>query len=565
MCNVGTSNSGSVKLQADIRAMPIWLQPTAGFGVGLQSIFLLTDQFEIDTNTGTEAFHAVAHSHRKGGYLQLQRAGKLLKRGTTIRITFRMPKRFSFSFSGDTENYLSLHFDPMSSDDHTGEVRILEAINTNCGGSMFPIQVSCTEDYLNNVEITESLPACNDNAKNWSIEEGRYRFRLEEDCSQIQLWDMDKAAYGEFRLIGIDHSWTHIRFKGIDVDKGTPTLRQECISALVDVYGMDTKDTISLDRSSLTQQGLENVAQILEDMFDTYKKCVLEQLENDSPEKRAEICNSANFNPYSFWRLCDLKQREKIPRDMLENITETATVLVKNEQGQYSVQDIAVKELIPFGVDTYFINLEMFNKNGGPNTFDYEKICTILNKAVNLTVEKIIADKRLIETTRFHYWEKLKIPVLDEPLLLYTISLSGQRLLSVDDNTKLAVLRGLSGTIKGMKYNHFSKCLAKRYAIPGLDDYSDLAVDQIPFGIVMPRDSNGFYPIIAPFDREEAAKRTKLTKEGFTEMVLSSITFYKVVKYVLKHSYQKSSLTEDKIIFAYRHLIEEYYIAVSNS
>lgn len=565
MCNVGASNSGSEKLSVDIRAMPSWLQPTASFGVGLQSIFLLADQFEIDTSTSTEAFHAVAHSHRMGGYLQLQRTEKYPKRGTTIRITFRMPKHFSFSFSGDTENYLGLHFDPMSSEDHTGEARVLEAIKSSCGESMFPIEVSCTEDSLKNVEIMKALPVCNTDVQSWIIINGHYRFRLKEDCSYMQLWDMDKAAYGEFRLIAADRFWTRIQFKGIEIDKGAPTLRQECVSSLVDIYGMDTKDTISLDRSSLTQQGAENVGRILEDMFDIYIKCVLERLENCGPEIRAEICSSANFNPYSFWRLCDLNQRKKIPEDMIENITEKAIIIVKNEQGQYITQERAVMELIPFGIDTYFLNLEMFNKNDETDSFYYERICSILNQAGNLTVEKIIADKKLIEAARFHYWNTLKVPVLNEPLLLYNICLSDQRLLSVDGNTKPAVLRGLSDKIKGMQYNHFSKSLAKRYAIPGLDDYDDLAVDQIPFGILMPRDSNGFYPIIAPFDREEAVKRAELSKEGFTEMVLSSTTFHNVVEYVLKHSYQKASLTEDKIILAYRRLIEEYYIVVGNS
>lgn len=94
MCSVGTSNSGSKQIQKMIQDMPNWLRPTAGFGIGLQSIFLLTDQFEVDTSTGTETFHAVVHSKRTGGYLQLQRAEKSLPRGTTIRIQFKMPGEF---------------------------------------------------------------------------------------------------------------------------------------------------------------------------------------------------------------------------------------------------------------------------------------------------------------------------------------------------------------------------------------------------------------------------------------------------------------------------------------
>lgn len=565
MCNVGTSNYGSEKLQADIHTMPVWLRPTAGFGVGLQSIFLLTDQFEIDTSTGAEAFHAVAHSSQMGGYLQLQHSDKFPRRGTAIRIAFRMPKNFRFSFAGDTVKYLSLHFDPMSLEDHTGEARVLEAIKSNCGGSMFPIEVSCTEASLKDAEILEKFPAQKAKEQNWSVFKGRYRFQLAGDCSSIKLWDMDQAAYGEIRLIESDHSWTRIRFKGIEVENGTPVVQHDCLNTLVDVYGMDTKNTVSLDRSSLTREGTKNIARLLDDMLDTYQECVLEQLEKCGEDKRAEISNSSNFNVYSFWRLCSVKQRERIPIQMLQGLTETAKVFVKNEQNHYETQDIDVKNLIPFDIDTCFMNLREFRKIDDFNSYDFEKILSTLNRAENITAKKIIADEKLIDAGSNYYWAKLESPTPNEPLLIYTISKDDQRLLSVNTQTKPIVLRGLSGPIRGMQYSNYMNRISRRYAIPGLIDYSDLAVNQIPFGIMMPRDSNGFYSIIAPFDREEAEKQSKMSKESFTEMILSSPTFKNLVNYVQKHSYQNASVPEDEIISSYKQLIEEYYSVANDT
>ena len=54
-------------LKKEIQSMPKWLQPTAGFGIGLQSVFLVTDRFEIETNNGTEILTAVAYSSQNGG------------------------------------------------------------------------------------------------------------------------------------------------------------------------------------------------------------------------------------------------------------------------------------------------------------------------------------------------------------------------------------------------------------------------------------------------------------------------------------------------------------------
>ena len=65
---------------------PAGCAPRRGFGIGLQSIFLVADQFTIDTSTGQDAYHAVVYSRRKGGYLQLTRSAHPMRRGTTITI-----------------------------------------------------------------------------------------------------------------------------------------------------------------------------------------------------------------------------------------------------------------------------------------------------------------------------------------------------------------------------------------------------------------------------------------------------------------------------------------------
>lgn len=95
MCNVGVSPSGSDALKKEIQSMPKWLQPTAGFGIGLQSVFLVTDRFEIETNNGTEILTAVAYSSQNGGYLQIKKGGKRLFRGTTIRIYLKLPSTYT--------------------------------------------------------------------------------------------------------------------------------------------------------------------------------------------------------------------------------------------------------------------------------------------------------------------------------------------------------------------------------------------------------------------------------------------------------------------------------------
>lgn len=151
ICNVGVSNGGSEQLTKEIQSMPKWFRPTAGFGIGLQSIFLLADQFEVDTSTGTESFHAVFYSQRAGGHLQLQHMKECRTRGTTIRVIFHTPEEVHYSSNSTVERYLNEHFDPMGNEDYLGEMLALDTLEKYCDKSLFPIQITCSENTLNTV------------------------------------------------------------------------------------------------------------------------------------------------------------------------------------------------------------------------------------------------------------------------------------------------------------------------------------------------------------------------------------------------------------------------------
>ena len=156
MCNVGESNESSAQMKKTIREMPNWLRPTAGFGIGLQSIFLVADRFEIDTSTGQEAFHAVVHSRREGGYLQLQRASSVTPRGTTIRIRTNVINDVTYSIGRETDRYLQRYLDPLDPENHVHEVHALEIIHRVCGISMFPLHVTCQEQSIGDFRSSEN-------------------------------------------------------------------------------------------------------------------------------------------------------------------------------------------------------------------------------------------------------------------------------------------------------------------------------------------------------------------------------------------------------------------------
>lgn len=80
------SNTASGRRESLIHQMPMWLRPSGAFGMGLQSIFLLANQFEVITKTADESakkivFQSAANSD---GYITVEDYGKTFSQGTEI-------------------------------------------------------------------------------------------------------------------------------------------------------------------------------------------------------------------------------------------------------------------------------------------------------------------------------------------------------------------------------------------------------------------------------------------------------------------------------------------------
>ena len=151
------------------------------------------------------------------------------------------------------------------------------------------------------------------------------------------------------------------------------------------------------------------------------------------------------------------------------------------------------------------------------------------------------------------------MPVDGEKLWLYSVS-NQQTLVYADKKTTVNILKGLSGYIPGMDYYYHNESRkAKRYAIPALEKYCDLAVDSVSYGLAKP---HGYYRclyVIAPFIREEAEKRSGMSRDAFCEFVLSSPTFPRLVDFVKEHNIHKDQISNEQIINQYRILIQDYY------
>lgn len=100
---VGESYKKDSKFEKLYHSMPYWLRPTAAFGIGLQSVFFVTQAFEVETSySGETTKRIIFRSAADGQYSSIAEENIDHKRGTTVKVDIakeRFAELFGTSFA----------------------------------------------------------------------------------------------------------------------------------------------------------------------------------------------------------------------------------------------------------------------------------------------------------------------------------------------------------------------------------------------------------------------------------------------------------------------------------
>lgn len=550
MCNVGTSTSLNSDNETIISTMPGWLKPTAGFGIGLQSIFLLVDDFEMITSTGTEAFVATVHSYRMGGYLQLKRQNDVPARGTTVRIKFNASK-YRQPMAEETRRYVYAQRDPFGDENYIGESYVIGSLLQNCGDLMFPVRVtSSIEEY----QDTELIKPMHIDKTKFSEVKASFRFSLSSDCCAFMAWDEYFHAYTEINLVEREYSNSTVCFKGVRVTRGSRLQRITGLNIKYDVYGLETKETLSLDRASLINPGRKVASERLKTVINLYIERVLEEL-NKSTDRLIEICGNKHFNVYTFWQMCSRKQRVSIPKECYAYIEETADIICRSSDGKYVPSTKSVSDILTCSEKTYFASYRDDMENDYKSRSKIHEICGLLNANSFNGVEEIVVDGLLTSTNGSHMWATMLKPVEGCNLIVYTTG--PVTYCDVSSEQRKKFICGLAERISDMHYLGYMADQRRYFAIPAIKGYEDIAVLQVPRGVAIPNTCT--YWIIAPFTKGIGHKVVEMSKEMYVTTVMGAPRFEKIVAYVKDNRVIDADISIDRIKDCYRKLIEEFY------
>lgn len=564
MSQVAISNTDYRSLKKYISKMPRWLRPTAGFGIGLQTIYLVADSFKIITNNGIETLEANINSIKKGGFIKLNRYDEKIreekiKQGTIIEIVLKKDvlKNLNGIRRDIIENYNN-NMDPLDKDTHKyfNEMKLLSRLDSNLNNiNWFSIKVKseivgekeyCSKirlDYTNNHIIKDNYIIINKN-----------------NYKDVIIWDKNTDTYAKFSLDEKNRGLS-VYLKGIRLSESNLINNRQSIDIDIDFYGLDLKENIQLNREKLTSKGIDKVTNIIKNIVNCYQDYIFENNGKNFIENIDEYSDSSIEN---LWLFCDIKHKMKFNRKLNQKIANIPISIFKlNRDNKYFLCNKGrLNEILPLTEEQYFFYISNIRFE---ITNDYQEILDRLNKlSDNVKKPELILIGRPIEFINRLFYKDLYFEENDN-LKIFTVYLEDdlidpeEYVINLSIDSKNIILSYLCGE----NDNH-------RYFIPAIDIYKSIAVDLRHNPILsVPGLSYKHYilaraHIISPFTGNQAQKRKIYSKSCFIDEICSLGTFNKCVEFTKKYAVYKD-VSIDNIRDTYKQLIGDYYDAMDDS
>ena len=200
--------------QDEIKRMPEWLRPTGAFGIGLHTVFSVTDSLTIRTKSDSEnkANEMTLYSGKKGGYAFCKKTNQTLQRGSEFSFSFLLTEELKEWVTGSNGGKLFLE---NVNDGIQKEIK--KIMETWCVTPM--VSIYADQDYgipafsqstwYNELSRTEKENQLIDQ----SVESERYHFAFTDDYRSIMVWDREKDCALSFGMESMGGD--NVCYKGI--------------------------------------------------------------------------------------------------------------------------------------------------------------------------------------------------------------------------------------------------------------------------------------------------------------------------------------------------------------
>jgi hypothetical protein len=562
MCKAGDSYATRKALTREIREMPPWLRPTGGFGIGLQSAFLVTDTFEIQTNSDDgNPLRITLESRKSDGYIQVSELNESIPRGTQMIVLLENESNLTFNFGGNVDRFFSQQFDPITEDKSPmTALKVLDVFSGNCESSMFNINVACNGEStpIERISLYEEL-------REKGKENLDYVYLISESLSSITLWTKPESVFATVYLSSGKSMRNEYFFKGMKVDKGAhyQTYFHEF---KIDMHGFETKGNLALSRDEFTLECQKHISPIIDrvvkfaieilkqevDLRGEFGMCKLLREQKDCQA----IKEREKFHCIDFLLACKLFFDDFDISDykyMFDFIDRKIRLLRLNND-RYNIEEVAFSEIANKFPELFFVNTE-----GNPDPWrnsseDYEiKVTQLINDSKQIFQgEDIVFDTELISAFRI-------FRISEVHMLRFDISNShGYRVEKTTKNEKCSVI------VDSKTERYILRCMSSknnrgfRAVIPSIENYDVLAVTHY-YGHFMSSSFGTHYGINSPMTSEDSKHVRMMKKEAFVDGITSREDFSRLIAFTVENHAPCSSGNEDAIRECYIKLIGDYY------
>lgn len=546
ICNVGQSYFQEEKRKKEIEDMPVWLRPTANFGIGLQSCFLVTDKITIYTNsTSGNSYKLTFKSGKQEGYVNVESLMEPMSRGSNVVIELKNNLNFSFDIMGFAAKNI-MKFDPFKADCAI-MYKIIESVLKECGSSFFDITV-----YSNGINYKETIDAYFSSVK-FLPHEGTSNdcfYSFVEDKGVIVFWYKNNLYTVTPNKISAGRIF--VKFKGKKVNK-TKIFQSNYPGFVIDVdiYGLATRDALSLSRDELNLDASSKITQEINFVIKLYFELILKNLDNMKYD--SNIVDTLFLTAWKYEML--------FPSELCDNVSKEANIRIliyDDAERTYKPDNCSLHDIIDEYPGIPFIDIDVFpNETMSINSITESRLIKLLKPCdIDTSIySKIIIDEALKRYLRFSFCD-IKFLNSKPNLEIRKVKLD-DTLFSPDPYTRGHFIRELVYDSSNDKLS--STIFIMRRAIPAFKEYEPLAVELHGLPFVGVTKSSKWY-IISPITLEDAKKINKLSKEAFIDYIVEQDVFNDLVKYVSEHGRENNS--SQVITGEYNRLIAEYYETV---
>lgn len=566
--HIGAGWKRRKKYGSQLDRMPKWLRPTGGFGIGMQSGFMITDKITIETMSEIEKSGTCITllSNNNDGRIEVK---NIDKRDHGTKIELDIP----FEWFSDLDNYRDYDYlanlntgekdfmDPLSMSELVSNF-IETYTRTVIGNPLFPIRLQVENNRP--VEINGFWHYDCNNIEQYPCNGKRYLIYNGIDLDgSITIWNMEKnilcKSYIDNRQYDGNARTVKWYFKGVTVDENSfddekKNLFRYIGRCSIDLMGYDVNDCLTVDRSCFSQDF------VYSDIANSFAEVLLNYMVDKDLLLKENYTGMDILRTLVAYNLVDKEKISKL-RESVDVILEKNHVSANNDE--YIL------------VSNYDIEKQKIILNEKPDKFE-ELLKKILfeKKRVYFTIEenKNIIVKSYDQIAIEKVWllcESEKINVLARLIADYFSLMGENKATKIGDtlvscfppfkyvknksDEKLRLIEN-TRTIFPLKDNQFEKLWVDK--IPFMKkEISDVAKSDVESHLVIS-------PIPAVYNTNAIVERLSNKKspdKEFVKMIINHATYDKLINWVINNQWTKGKYNYDDINNEYLELINIIY------